>query len=168
MSEETNAVELATELTVAWLANPNTRCDDVSATSFLNLMFTTVDELKRPPAPVSNASLHLPAVSVRKSLANPNFIVSMIDGKPYRALRRHLTTHNLTPEEYRKRYKLRADYPMVAPAYSEQRRAMAHKLGLGRKPVQPPVSPTRSSEKSDSGQPRQSRGKRQGAPGRPR
>lgn len=58
----------------------------------------------------------------------------MIDGKPYRTLRRHLSTHGLTPEEYRARYKLAKDYPMVAPSYSEARRDMAKKIGLGRKP----------------------------------
>ena len=74
-----------------------------------------------------------PAVSVRKSLASPDHIISMIDGKPYRTLRRHLTGHGLTPDAYRQRYNLKADYPMVAPTYSESRRAMAHKIGLGRK-----------------------------------
>lgn len=58
----------------------------------------------------------------------------MIDGKPYKTLRRHLSTNGLTPEEYRKRYNLKADYPMVAESCSEQRRAMAKKIGSGRKP----------------------------------
>jgi predicted transcriptional regulator len=58
----------------------------------------------------------------------------MIDGKPYKTLRRHLATHGLTPAEYRDRYGLKADYPMVAENYSESRRAMAKKIGLGRKP----------------------------------
>jgi len=56
----------------------------------------------------------------------------MIDGKPYKTLRRHLSTHGLTPEEYRRRYKLKPDYPMVSESYSNQRREMAHKIGLGR------------------------------------
>jgi len=73
-------------------------------------------------------------VTARKSLANPDHIISMIDGKPYRMLRRHLTTHGLTPDEYRKRYHLPADYPMVAPNYAAQRSALAVKIGLGRKP----------------------------------
>lgn len=57
----------------------------------------------------------------------------MVDGKPYKTLRRHLATHGMTPESYRERYNLKSDYPMVAPNYSEQRRAMAHKIGLGAK-----------------------------------
>lgn len=78
----------------------------------------------------------VPAVTIRKSLANPTKIISMIDGKPYSVLKRHLTTHGLTPAEYRARYRLPADYPMTAPAYSEKRKAMALQIGLGRKPGQ--------------------------------
>ena len=55
----------------------------------------------------------------------------MVDGKSYKTLRRHLSKHGMTPEEYRVRYNLKDDYPMVAPTYSEARRAMAHRIGLG-------------------------------------
>jgi predicted transcriptional regulator len=67
-------------------------------------------------------------------LASKEHIISMIDGRPYKTLRRHLSTHGLTPEEYRERYKLKADYPMVSESYSQVRRDMAKKIGLGRKP----------------------------------
>ncbi len=132
-----NSVELATELTIAWLGNPNTRvaADDVPA--FLKSMHTAVLGLSGTPAAPAKeeaAQEHVPATTVRKSLASPDHIVSMIDGKAYRTLRRHLSTNGLTPEEYRARYNLRADYPMVAPSYSEQRRTMAKAIGLGRKP----------------------------------
>lgn len=79
-------------------------------------------------------AVYTPAVTARKSLANPDVIISMIDGKPYKTLRRHLATHGMTPHQYRERYGLKADYPMVAPTYSDTRRAMAKKIGLGRKP----------------------------------
>lgn len=138
---ELNPVELATELTIAWLGNPNTRAamDDVPA--FLNRMHEAVAALATssaaPAATEEPAGPEFtPAVSVRKSLASPDHIISMIDGKPYRTLRRHLSTHGMTPDEYRARYGLKKDYPMVAPTYSEQRRAMANKIGLGRKPGQ--------------------------------
>ena len=71
-------------------------------------------------------------MTARKSLASKDHIISMIDGKPYKMLRRHLSTNGLTPEQYRERYNLKADYPMVAESYSEVRRAMAHRIGLGR------------------------------------
>jgi len=142
MSDETtlNAVELATELTIAWLGNQNNRvtADDVPA--FLRTMHSTITELSgASSAPIATAeestaqAEFVPAVTVRKSLASKDHIISLIDGKPYRTLRRHLSGHGLTPEQYRERYNLKSDYPMVAPSYSEQRRAMAHKIGLGQK-----------------------------------
>ncbi|TCQ00374.1 MucR family transcriptional regulator [Sphingomonas sp. PP-F2F-A104-K0414] len=140
MSEDTtdlSAVELATELTIAWLGNPNTRssADDVPA--FLGRMHDTVAALlgaTTEAPPVEAAAEYTPAVSARKSLASKDHIISMIDGKSYKTLRRHLATHGMTPAEYRERYGLKPDYPMVAENYSESRRAMAKKIGLGRKP----------------------------------
>lgn len=139
MNEEINAVELAAELTAAWLANPNTRTNAEDVPAFLLSMYAAVSQLSgasvaettEEPAPT-----YEPAVTVRKSLASPDHIISLIDGKPYKTLRRHLSTNGLTPEEYRERYNLKADYPMVAPSYSEARRNMAKSIGLGRKPGQ--------------------------------
>lgn len=131
-----NTVELATELTIAWLGNQNNRVPAEDVPAFLRSMHATVTELASGGAaadePAAEAEFTL-AVSVRKSLASKDHIISLIDGKPYKTLRRHLATNGLTPEEYRARYNLKADYPMVAPSYSEARRAMAHKIGLGAK-----------------------------------
>ncbi|HEX8556042.1 MAG TPA: MucR family transcriptional regulator [Sphingomonas sp.] len=139
MADETpdlNAVELATELTIAWLGNPNTRSSAEDVPAFLGKMHDTVSALLGTSTPVETApeAEHTPAVTARKSLASKDHIISMIDGKPYKTLRRHLATHGLTPADYRERYGLKADYPMVAENYSESRRAMAKKIGLGRKP----------------------------------
>ena len=142
MSEENtaNLVELATELTIAWLQSPNNRANADDVPQFLRNMHATVCELSSSstasPEAAGPANEHVPAVTVRRSLASKDHIISLIDGKPYKALRRHLTTHGLTPDEYRARYNLRPDYPMVAQSYSEQRREMAKKIGLGRKPDQ--------------------------------
>jgi predicted transcriptional regulator len=68
-----------------------------------------------------------------KSSVKPDGIISMIDGKSYKMLRRHLATHGHTPESYRAAYDLPADYPMTAPGYSAARRDLALKSGLGRK-----------------------------------
>jgi len=74
-----------------------------------------------------------PAVSVRSSI-KPDFIVCLEDGKKLKMLKRHLMTHyQLTPEQYRAKWNLPADYPMVAPNYAEQRRTLAKKIGLGTK-----------------------------------
>jgi predicted transcriptional regulator len=75
-----------------------------------------------------------PAVSIRPSI-KPDYIVCLEDGKKLKMLKRHLMTHyNLTPDQYRARWNLAADYPMVAPNYAEKRRELAKKIGLGRKP----------------------------------
>jgi predicted transcriptional regulator len=68
---------------------------------------------------------------IRKSV-RPDGIVSFIDGKTYKTLKRHLTSHGLDPRSYRDRYGLPADYPLVAPSYAEQRSALAKAIGLGR------------------------------------
>lgn len=134
-----NAVELATELTIAWLGNANSRVSADEVPAFLNTMFKTVTDLSsagsEAAAPAEDeGQTFTPAIGVRKSLASKDHIISMIDGKPYKTLRRHLSTNGLTPDEYRARYNLKPDYPMVAESYSEARRTMAHKIGLGRKP----------------------------------
>ena len=134
---DTNAVELATELTIAWLSNPNTRASGDEVPGFLQKMHEAVTQLSTTGQAVAAeepAGDYSPAVSARKSLASKDHIISMIDGKPYKTLRRHLAGHGLTPADYRQRYGLKADYPMVAESYSEARRAMAKKIGLGRKP----------------------------------
>ena len=159
MSDESslNAVELATELTIAWLGNQNNRvsADDVPA--FLRTMHATITELAggaetsvEGAEPEASVAEFTPAVTARKSLASKDHIISMIDGKPYRTLRRHLSTNGLTPEQYRERYNLKPDYPMVAESYSQQRREMAMKIGLGQKGRQakaaaaaPPAAPAK-------------------------
>ncbi|WP_438727316.1 MucR family transcriptional regulator [Parasphingorhabdus sp. DH2-15] len=75
-----------------------------------------------------------PAVSVRASI-KPDYIVCLEDGKKLKMLKRHLMTHyGMTPDDYRRRWDLPSDYPMVAPNYAERRRELAKKIGLGRKP----------------------------------
>ena len=84
-----------------------------------------------------------PAVSIRSSV-KPDYIVCLEDGKKLKMLKRHLMTHyQMTPDQYRTKWKLPVDYPMVAPNYADQRKALAIKIGLGRKPkiVAPPPAP---------------------------
>jgi predicted transcriptional regulator len=79
-----------------------------------------------PPQPKQE-----PAVSIRSSI-KPDFIVCLEDGKKLKMLKRHLMTHyQMTPDEYRAKWGLPADYPMVAPNYADQRRTLAKKIGLG-------------------------------------
>jgi predicted transcriptional regulator len=82
-----------------------------------------------------------PAVPIKRSVTD-DAIVCLECGKKLKMVKRHLTTdHVLTPEQYRARWGLKPDYPMVAPTYSAQRQALAKQIGLGRKPAPPPPAP---------------------------
>ncbi len=84
-------------------------------------------------APVAVEEKLVPAVSVRSSI-KPDYIVCLEDGKRLKMLKRHLMTHyGMTPDDYRTKWNLPADYPMVAPNYAEQRRVLAKQIGLGTK-----------------------------------
>jgi len=144
MPEENNLVEMTIEIVASYVAHNNIRPEDVP--DFIAKTHAAITGIaKEPEAPAEPAppaeAEYTPAVTVRKSLASPDHILSMIDGKPYKTLKRHLGTHGLTPAEYRARYGLKADYPMVAPGYSEQRRDVAKRLGLGRKRQEPAPAP---------------------------
>ena len=82
-----------------------------------------------------------PAVSIRKSIT-PDYLVCLEDGKKLKMLKRHLASaYNMTPDQYRERWGLQADYPMVAPNYAQQRSELAKTIGLGRRPSAPPPAP---------------------------
>ena len=128
---------LTVELLSAFVANNSVRSEDLpvlitSTHAALAGLSQSAPEPELKPAP--DEVTHEPAITARKSLFNRDVIVSMIDGKPYKTLKRHLSGHGLTPDSYRARYNLPVTYPMVAPGYSEARREVAKRLGLGRKP----------------------------------
>lgn len=144
MSDETDAatvLELATELTIAWLSNPGTRITADELPAVIEKIHGALAGLASGGgAEIEAAPEYVPAVSVRKSLASRDHLISLVDGKPYKMLKRHLSLNGLTPAEYRQRYGLRPDYPMVAEAYSEKRRNLARSIGLGRKPGEKPAA----------------------------
>jgi predicted transcriptional regulator len=130
-AEKPDLTSLTVQLLSAYVSN-----NTVESSALAGLIQSTraaLSEDKAPDAPA--APEFVPATTARKSLASRDHIISMIDGKPYKTLKRHLATNGLTPPEYRERYGLPRDYPMVAPGYSEQRREVAQRLGLGRKPA---------------------------------
>lgn len=89
-----------------------------------------------------------PAVSIRASV-KPDYIVCLEDGKKLKMLKRHLMTHyQMTPADYRSKWNLPSDYPMVAPNYAEQRRSLAKKIGLGRKPRTVETAPAPKAKKT--------------------
>jgi len=85
-----------------------------------------------------------PAVPIKRSVTD-DYIICLEDGKKLKMLKRHLmTAYNMTPEEYRAKWGLKPDYPMVAPNYSAQRQTLAKQIGLGRKPAPPPAPEPKS------------------------
>jgi predicted transcriptional regulator len=127
---QTDVTALTVQLLSAYLSN-----NTIAAGDLAGLIGSTRAALVGQSAPTAPAEpetpIYTPAVSVRKSLASPDHIISLIDGKPYKTLKRHLSTHGLTPEAYRERYKLAATYPMTAPSFTALRREIAEKIGLG-------------------------------------
>ena len=124
-------VTLTSDIVAAHLSNNNVTGDEVP-TLIQNVYgvvhgLGTVTQVEEKPEP---------AVSVRASV-KPDHLVCLEDGKKMKMLKRHLMTdHGMSPAEYRARWNLPADYPMVAPEYAEKRRTLAKEIGLGRKPGQ--------------------------------
>ena len=121
-----------TDIVVSYVANNSLGADDVS--SLIRGIYGTLAGLGQESA--APAARPDPAVSIRSSIKRDH-IVCLEDGKKMKMLKRHLMTdHGLTPDEYRARWGLASDYPMVAPDYADKRRDLAKKIGLGRKPGQ--------------------------------
>ena len=97
----------------------------------IQTVFTTLEGLAAPQEePVEELK---PAVSIKRSVTD-EYIVCLEDGKKLKMLKRHLkTAYDMTPEDYRAKWGLASDYPMVAPAYARKRQELAKKIGLGRK-----------------------------------
>jgi predicted transcriptional regulator len=105
----------------------------VSAASLPDLIVTVGATLAGLGTPAEAAAPELvPPVNPKRSV-HADYIISLEDGKKYKSLRRHLGVRGLTPEEYRQKWNLKSDYPMVAPAYAAARSELAKKMGLGRK-----------------------------------
>jgi predicted transcriptional regulator len=109
--------------------------DPAKLGEFIGSVFATLSELagEENAAPAELT----PAVPIKRSVTDDH-IVCLEDGKKLKMLKRHLlTAYGMTPEQYRARWGLKADYPMVAPAYARKRQELAIKIGLGRKPAEP-------------------------------
>lgn len=134
-------MEFAKDLAIAWLGNPNTRADREDVAGFLKAIHETLSTLplmspatQESAQSVARAEANVaPAVDPEQTLASKDFIISLLDGKPYKALRRHLARHGLSPDDYRRKFGLRPDYPMVAENYSLARRELANRTWVDRK-----------------------------------
>ncbi len=122
-------IELAAEIVAAFVSNnPLPKSDLPALIQAMHAAVASLSSEASAPAPVAAKE---PAVPIRKSIT-PDFLICLEDGKRFKSLRRHLGTLGLTPHQYREKWKLPSDYPMVAPNYAAQRSAMAKKIGLGR------------------------------------
>ena len=124
-------VELAAEVVAAYVSN-----NPVPKSDLPDLIVAVHSSLARlgrePEGALPQAEVKSPAVPIRRSVT-PDHLICLEDGKRFKSLRRHLRLHSLTPEQYREKWKLPSDYPMVAPNYAAQRSALATKIGLGQK-----------------------------------
>jgi predicted transcriptional regulator len=123
-------VELTAEIVSAYVSNNDVRPDELSSLiAEVHAALVRAPQGPARPEPEPQA----PAVSIRRSVT-PDYIFCLEDGKGYKSLRRHLQSeHGMKPEEYRSKWGLKKEYPMVAPNYSESRSSLAKLLGLGRK-----------------------------------
>ncbi len=129
ISAHNELLTLTTEIVSSHVANNSVAVNDLP--TLIGNVFATLSSLGSAPAP--EAPKQEPAVSVRASI-KPEYIVCLEDGKKLKMLKRHLMTHyGMTPDQYRTKWGLSADYPMVAPNYAAQRRMLAKKIGLGTK-----------------------------------
>jgi predicted transcriptional regulator len=128
---DSRLLSLTAKIVSAHVAHNSIQSDTLPA--LIRSVFSTLSGVGRAVAPP--AAL-VPAVPIRKSVF-ADHIVCLEDGKKMKMLKRHLMTdHGMTPDEYRARWGLPSDYPMVAPDYADKRRDLAKKIGLGRKPGQ--------------------------------
>lgn len=125
-------ITLTSDIVAAHVSNNGVSVDEVP--TLINNVFAALSSLGSEPG--ENEPRPDPAVSVRSSIKRTH-IVCLDCGKKMKMLKRHLSTeHGMTPDDYRRRWELGPDYPLVAPAYAETRRDLAKKIGLGRKPGQ--------------------------------
>ncbi|HEX8525633.1 MucR family transcriptional regulator [Allosphingosinicella sp.] len=128
--ENEKLIELTADIVAAHVANNTVSVGDMP--TLVQRIFEALSSVSQPAQEAGPAE-KTPAVSVRASI-KPDFLVCMECGGKHKMLKRHLmNAHNLTPDQYRSDYGLPREYPMVAPNYSEQRRSLAHAIGLGRR-----------------------------------
>jgi predicted transcriptional regulator len=128
MTDTLNYIELAAEIVSAYVSN-----NSVPATDLPGLLSEVHSALVRVSTGgvVATPEAAKPAVPPKKSITN-DYIVCLEDGRKFKSLKRHLRTqYNMSPEEYREKWALPPDYPMVAPAYAKARSALAKQMGLG-------------------------------------
>jgi predicted transcriptional regulator len=135
-TESSDLLGMAASIVAAYVANNPLPVNQIS--EVINTVFNSLRGISGGAVAGPATEALKPAVPIRKSIT-PEYLVCLEDGKKLKMLKRHLrAAYNLNPDEYRSRWGLPADYPMVAPNYAAQRSDFAKKIGLGRKPGQRP------------------------------
>jgi predicted transcriptional regulator len=128
-AESFNPIELTADIVAAFVANNALPIADLPA--LIQSVHAALMQLASGPViAVPLVEKKGPAVSIRKSIT-PDYLFCLDDGKKFKSLRRHLSTLGMTPDQYRAKWSLPADYPMVAPNYAVQRSELARQIGLG-------------------------------------
>ena len=127
--DHSELLALTSDIVAAHASNNAVPSTELSG--LIEAVFGTLSSLSQPAEPVVELK---PAVSIKKSVTD-DYLICLDDGKKLKMLKRHLkTAYNMTPEDYRAKWGLAHDYPMVAPNYAKKRQELAKKIGLGRKP----------------------------------
>lgn len=125
---EAMLIQMTSSVVSAYVSNNPVQASDLP--SLIERVHTTMRDLSQPVVEEVPVKLE-PAVSVRKSIT-PDYLICLEDGKRFKSLKRHLRSkYDMSPEEYREKWGLPIDYPMVAPNYAKQRSELAKKMGLG-------------------------------------
>lgn len=126
-AQENDLLALTTEIVAAYVSNNTVALGDLP--HLINQVYNSLANVRG--AATALAAKPQPAVSIRRSV-QPDYLICLEDGKKLKMLKRHLkTAYNMSPEAYRERWGLAADYPMVAPNYARQRSRLAKEIGLG-------------------------------------
>ncbi|RYC28938.1 MucR family transcriptional regulator [Lichenibacterium minor] len=130
MSEaaDTTLIEMTSEIVAAYVAKNHVRAAELP--ELISTIHAALSGMGGAPDAAPEAAKLVPPVSIRKSLTD-DYLISLEDGKQYQSLKRHLAGRGLTPAEYRTKWGLPADYPMVSPAYARKRSELAKSIGLG-------------------------------------
>lgn len=144
MADATDNITLTADIVSAFVGNNTVAVADLPA--LIKATYAAMNGIGVPEVAEVEAVNKPTTAQIRKSIT-PDALISFEDGKPYKTLKRHLTTHGITVAEYKAKWGLPNDYPTTAPAYSEARSAMAKALGLGqgeRKAKAPAKTPARA------------------------
>ncbi len=127
-AENVTLIEMTVEVVTAYVTKNHVRAAELP--ELISTVHASLAGMGSEPVAEPEPDRLVPPVSIRKSITD-EYLISLEDGQRYKSLKKHLSKHGLTPDEYRTRWSLPHDYPMVAPAYARARSELAKSIGLG-------------------------------------